>query len=527
MDAELDDVDLEGFDQRDLVAGLRELEDASGAYRTAMAYYLNEEPEKFATQKTGNLIRSGNNYRVNVARCPVDAVTDRLTIRSTTVLDSDGKTWPDAADALRTLVWEPNRMDRQFPRLIRDTSIYGDGHLYYWRSDNEARPVELAFNSPLLLRVIYDPEDELTPLFAVKRWTGLDGSDNANLITDTEVIRYVLDEHANGKWQDPGSWIEVGRETHGFGEIPVRHFSTWIPYGRPEHRDAYGPQNAVNKLAPTMVDAAEEAGYPARYALATADASIRGDRPDTLDYDDTDTQDMASGDALPSKLKTGPGEVALLEGFTGAGQWASATSNTFIDGANWFIRAEAQSTTTPLHMLDPGGSTPSGESRRIADAPLEVKVKLRRDVYGADLAATLEACLASLGYAGAQVRVKWDPSPVADDTLTWTVCTEKIAAGVPVRVALLETGLYDEDEIDQWFDEDGRGQFDLSRQVDVLNRIASAIQGLGQGVALGILSQDRVDQIVERIIGQAAGDEPDASDEPGPPDLVEPVGDGE
>lgn len=500
------------LDAEDLVAGLIELDAASPGYRDAMEYYLGDVDERFASKRAARALESGDWYKVNAAKCPVDAVTDRLSISSVTALTGAGEKWPEADEALRKVVWDRNRLDQQFPRLIRDTGIYGDGYLYYWYDPEDlSRPVRVSYNSPLVMRVVYDPEDDLTPLYGVKRWKNhLDGTEHANLITDVDVVRYELDTSDPRKtWRDPEAWVEVARETHEFGRLPVGHSATWLPYGRPEHRDAYGPQNAISKLAPTMVDSAEQSGYPARYALASADASLRGDRPDTLDYDDDETQDMTSDESLQSKLKTGPGEIALLEGFTGAGQWAAASSSTFIDGANWFMRVMAQSTSTPLHMLDPGGSVPSGESRRIADAPLDSKVGLRKTVYGAVVAAVLVDCLEALGFAGVQVRVKWRPSPVADDTLTWQTARAKIDAGVPVRVALLETGLYDADEIDAWFDPDGRGQLDLMRQINALDQIGDVLVKLGQAKALLDIDGDLVERLTLRVLGQAAGEEPE------------------
>lgn len=436
-----------------LVYGLKELDAESGSYRLAMAYYLGQVGEHFASNVTRRRVgTSGDAYRVNAARCPIDALVDRLTLSAVTAVRVDGTPYPEAQTALTARVWTPNQLDRQIPLLIRDTSIYGDGYLYLWKGDDDSpRPVTVAYNSPLSVRVIYSPADITVPVYAVKRWESPDGTESANLITLDEVIRYVLDKDHGGKWDDPSGWLEVGRTPHDFpGRLPVEHFANWMPYGRPEHRDAYGPQNAISKLAPTMVDSAESAGYPSRYALAAADSAVRGDRPDGLDYDDDDPQDMTSTSSTKSSLNVGPGEVALLEGVQQAGQWAAASSTTFTDGANWFIRAMAQTTNTPTHLLDPSGSVPSGESRRIADAPLESKVKLRRGVYGSGLSSTLSTSLAALGFTDARVHVKWSPSPVSDDSLTWQVAEAKIRCGVPREIALAETGLYDPEVIAGW-----------------------------------------------------------------------------
>lgn len=489
-----------------LVAGLTDLDDASDTYRLAMAYYRGEVGEQFASAKvareTGG---SAGTYHVNAAAAPVNAVTDRLTIQAVVALHPDGAPYPEADAVLQRQVWEANGLGKQIPRLIRNTGVYGDSCLFLWPGDGAVR---IAYNSPLSTRVIYDPEDDTLPLYAVKRWTSRDGADTANLITDQAVTRWVRDP--KGKWTDPDAWKFVAEDLHDLGRLPVEHFATDLPYGRPDHRDAWGPQNAVSKISPTMVDSAESAGYPSRYTITAPDASIRGDRPDQLDFPDEDEQDLTTEDR-PSKLKVGPGEIAQLEGVTSAGQWAAATSNTFIDAGNWFLRVMAQTTTTPLHMLDPGGATPSGESRRIADAPLEVKVKLRRGLYGASLEAILGTALQALGYE-AIVRVKWAPSPVADDTITWQVVAGKINAGVPAEVALVETGLYDLDTVQAWLTAE-QEDMSLSRRIGLLSQVSGAISELGQGVALGLLSDTQAQAVMQQTIGALIPDLPEASPE--------------
>lgn len=486
-------------DAQDLVDGIRELEGSANDYHAAMSYYLGDVPEKFASDKVRNKVGgSGEHYKVNVTRCVIDSLIDRLAIAAVTALTAQGKEYPEAQQALDAQIWTPNKLDRQIPRLVRDTSVYGDGYLYFWRNaDEDRRPLQVSYNSPLTTRVIYDTEDEMDPLYAVKRWEGRDNADKANLITDEEVVRYVRDPR--GKWDDPGAWREEGRVGHDHGRIPVEHFSTWLPYGRPEHKDAYGPQNAISKLAPTMVDSAEQAGYPARYALASPDASVRGDNADGFDYDDDDPQDMTKSGARPSKVKAGPGEVAVMEGIAQAGQWSAAESSTFTDSGNWFLRVMAQSTTTPFHLLDPSGSVPSGDSRRIADAPLDSKVGLRRPVYGSGLSSVLAAGLLSLGY-DASVRVRWKPSPVTDDAATWSVCEAKIRSGVPQDVALAETGLYEPDQVGRWMESD-RAQMDVMHRVQLLADLAQGIQGIGQAVALDVMTPEQAQAAVASVLG--------------------------
>jgi hypothetical protein len=480
----------------DLVEALTELDAASGGYETAMTYYLNETPERFASQAMINkLAGTADQYKVNCARTPVDAVVDRLLIAQVTAAHVDGAAWEEADAALQGL-WKANRLGTQMPRLLRDTSIYGDGYLFIWPSPHSG--VTCAYNSPIQTRVIYDPENDLVPLHAVKRWRGRDGAEFANLITGVEAVRWALVE--KGSWRRPDHWGEIARETHEMGRLPIEHLATWAPYGRPEHRDAYGPQDAINKLAATMVHACEALGYPARYVLMGEDASLRGDRLDSLDFDDEDTQDMTQA-RMPGKLRVGPGEVATLEGARSAGQWEAAESRTFIEAANWFLRVLSFTTTTPGYLLDPGGGEPSGESRRLADAPLEVKVGQRRSAYGERIGSGLSLALDLVGYPDATVTMQWHPSPMADDTTAWRVVAAKIASGVPQPVALADTGLYDPAVVQSWL-QDPEVDVDITSRVTLLADLASAVQGIGQGVALGIISEPDAQLVVQTVIGR-------------------------
>ena len=60
-----------------------------------------------------------------------------------------------------------------------------------------------------------------------------------------------------------------------------------------------------------------------------------------------------------------------------------AKSETFTGPAAFYLRIMAQTTKTPLDMLDESGDEPSGESRRRKDAPLRDAVRTLAKMYGA------------------------------------------------------------------------------------------------------------------------------------------------
>lgn len=81
-----------------------------------------------------------------------------------------------------------------------------------------------------------------------------------------------------------------------YGAVPVFHFRTREPYGRPEHRGTFGPQNAITKLSATLMATVDYQAFPQRYALMQA----RG--ADDLFAPDPDDE-TAAPDSEASTLK--------------------------------------------------------------------------------------------------------------------------------------------------------------------------------------------------------------------------------
>jgi hypothetical protein len=143
----------------------------------------------------------------------------------------------------------------------------------------------------------------------------------------------------------------------------------------------------------------------------------------------------------------------------------------------------------------------SGIARRYADVPLEVKSEQRRTNYGSRIESGLARGLHLVGYPEAVVKVAWRPSPMADESSLWHMVSNKIAAGVPQAVALADTGLYDPAVIQSWL-VDPEVDVDVTHRVAILADLAAAVQGIGQGVALGIMSQDDATTVVQTVIGR-------------------------
>jgi hypothetical protein len=81
----------------------------------------------------------------------------------------------------------------------------------------------------------------------------------------------------------------------------------------------------------------------------------------------------------------------------------------------------------------------------------------------------------------------------------WSTADLRQKAGVPQRQILLEAN-YLPDDVDTWL-ADQEENLTLSNQVALLERLGAAIQTLSAGVAVGMMSQENVAELVNRIIG--------------------------
>lgn len=486
----------------DLIDGIHALHHARPEYDQAWQLWDGSIPERFASPKLQRrLAASTGLYGVNIASVPIRVVLDRLRIAAITALSATGEKWEEADDALQN-AYDVNKMVLQRPRLYRNTLIYGDSYLFVWKGDEDEHP-SINYNSPLTTRLLYDDDDEITPRLGIKAWRQ-GGVWRANLMHPDHLEPGWVTKSEDADPRDPKSWVREAdaKDTPTpDGRIPLVHYRTDLPYGRPDHEDAEGAQAAINKMARSMTDTAESAGFPSRYGLMEPDAELLGQGMDNPDWeDDLDTPDGGSS-SDENAYRDEPGSIKLLRGLKSVGTFEASKPGGFIEPADWFVQAMGIVTGTPHRYLTGRGDAPSGTALRVADAPLQARVETRQlflDDSERDLA---ERCLGLLGYTDYSVDVRWKPAGIVDDETTWTIVQAKVASGVPARTALAETGLYDQAEIDGWL-ADPSVEMDIQRRVWILSDVAQSLTGLAQGVAQGLLTEDAARAVVEATIGQ-------------------------
>jgi hypothetical protein len=442
----------------DLMDGLAELEESREDYERAEEYYKNSMLELFVSPRLRRaLLASEITFRVRLAKIPVDAVANRLEISSVTVPGN-----ADATDMLER-IWDENGMLLEAPNVHQKACMFGDCYLVVWDAD-EGETVDIMYNSPLVMRLVYDQENPHVKKFAIKEWV-VESPDEtvkdyrrANLYYPDRIERYMTKGETKGDKET--DWVAFeGEEEDEFsddssvidnpyGQIPVFHFRNGAPYGTPEHEAAYGPQDAVNKLVVTHMATIDYQGFPQRYALAEPQITSE----DAADFGDDDTE-ADEGTGSLSTLKTGPGEVWWLNGIRGVGQFATADPDTFLKPLDRFVRLMASVTETPLHYFDPMGDSPSGEALRAKEAPLIKRIINRRQSFAATWSDVFMFALDVVGMEAEKVDVRWTSPASLDDLDGWRTAQIKLELGVPAKQLLLEAG-YTETQVREWLAEE-------------------------------------------------------------------------
>lgn len=484
----------------DLLDGLKALDDHTADYQMSKAYYTGDITEAMFNSNalSRRLAECARRFRVNLAKLVVDAVVDRMEIAAVTVPDDE-----TATTALQQEAWDANQLTLETTRINRWACVYGDAYLLVWPGEDEST-VEINFNDPTEMRLFYDPENPRRKAYAVKAWWAKDGDRKfrrVNLYYPDRVERWIAKQadtspERDNLWEpylgDGGLWPVP----NPFGEIPIFHLRTDSPYGSPEHKDAYGPQDAINKIVTTMMAAIEYAGYPLRYALVESGADVNGDASFAQRYKaDADAEE---GDHDEIDLRTDPDTVWYAKGLKGVGQLDPADPKHFLDPAQFLIRLMATINHTPVHFLNPSGDAPSGESLRTAEAPLIKKVEARQQRFGSTYSEALTFALKVLGVKITQkVDVRWESAASTDDKASWETAGLKSAAGVPGRQILLEQG-YVAEQVDEWIA--GAEEDSLRQRVALLSDLGRASQLLGAAESLGALEEGAAKRAVGSLL---------------------------
>lgn len=486
----------------DLEEALESLNDAIPAYEKAEAYYEGTVKEKFTSRAVQALLTgSDTDFYVNLAGRVVDAVQDRMEIAAVTAEpieeeddeeDEDnnetaaapqvsapgasgfapvGVEQPEeeemseeekALDEAVSKIWRDNEMDIEAPEVHQKMLTYGDAYLFVGLCDDEDEAedkVDLFFNSPLSVRIMYEDENPRKKRLGIKKWevgSKKNKRIRLNLYYKDGTYKFISkgssDRAGAADFQiyTDDSTDEFGFVPNESGEIPFFHFRTSRPYGKPEHLKAYGCQDALTKIITNMMSTSDFAAFPQRWALQETGTTT----DDDLDWDegDSDTADTKNPSDLQSQLISGPGRIWPLRNMKAVGQFQAADVNQFLQPLDKFTGLMAAVTATPvsyfLVTLGATATAASGESQRKGESPFISKVNARQMSAEATWQDAITYGLKLLDME-AEVNVRWAPTQIVSGESGWKAVQEQQKAGVPVRQTLLEAG-YTEAEVTSW-----------------------------------------------------------------------------
>jgi SPP1 family phage portal protein len=415
----------------DMKKAIDVIRDRRNYYLTAEAYYEGTESEIFSNPRWYDLLTNRkNDFRFNFSRTVVDSVLNRLEINNITAMT-------EQATKKINDVWQMNDLQIDADEVHRRALVYGDCYSLVW-TDVDGN-VTVDYNSPLTTVMIYDDENPRIKKFAAKLWQTEDPNDykkkiaRLNMYYPDRIDKFEMFGEIENVISESG-FILIDTVENPWNEVPVFHFRTSKQYGRPEHQDAYGPQDAINKLIITHMNTVDYQGAPQRYALSGG-----GNNQEFEDFDDT-----AAAEDNIGKLKNGPGELWYLKGVSKVGEFSPADHKVFTEPVKDFVRSMASITNTPLHYFEKTGSVPSGESLRTAEAPLLKKVEDRQITFGSTWTDLFRFILKIDNETEPNVDVKWKAVESMDSLDAWEVAVKKRVVGVSLEQVLIEMG-YDVD----------------------------------------------------------------------------------
>lgn len=507
---------------------LKELEEAKPAYVEAHRFYTGTFSEPFQSLIMQRLlVRKEINYKAVLSAVPVDAVVEKLEIVDIQTND------PDVTDALQDEVWKANQMQFVHKTAILAAEKFGDAYIFMWpeyddvegevteSSDGDEEDggpaltgIVACYQSPMKVRVFYDDINWARKTHAVKRLkTGKGKQEQAWLyLEDGTIERYETPVNKCGI--DDFKYVEdVDNPT---GQIPFIHLRNDLPYGRPLHEKAYGPQNQITKFIVNEVSGSDFNAFPQRYALAKTRSASQGG--DDIDWSGQDETIPDQDENVVSTLVSGPGRIWDLSGFDSVGQFASADVEQYLKPIAKAVELMAVATGTPVYYFTAdatGGGTPSGESVRQRDARLNTKAGWHQQHLDAGFEEMLYMAYEILYDADPSdddisINIKWKPIEYVSETEKLDLIQKKIDLGIPATVAFAEAG-YDEDTVVAWTT--GKpNEAELLRRVTLLNTMGDAVQKLGTAAALGI-DMTQANELITDLFGDIAGLREDPTEE--------------
>lgn len=296
---------------------------------------------------------------------------------------ADSKTDAEALADMLGDWWQQNQMDAKESTIYDHASVEGDAFVIVDYDQDQQRP-RFTIQNPYTMKVVYSDDDPDLMLYAVKVWNtrflpSTDPEDIAtteaipirrmNLYWPDRVEKWFTTE-ADGTggaaanwhpWMDAGEtgWPIMMTGADGKSLECVVHFrpkARGRQYGRSDLHSVIPQQDGLNKAILDLNGIMDYEGVPSRWATGVQDVSA---------------------------LKVAPGEVwSAPTAEARFGQFDIPDITPLLDAIRAALSRMATRSSTPMHLLNPTGALPSGESQKVADAPRVAKAVDRQIDHG-------------------------------------------------------------------------------------------------------------------------------------------------
>lgn len=366
------------------------------------------------------------------------------------------------ADALRDW-WQQNQMDAKESTLYDHASVEGDAFVIVDYDQERQRP-RFTVQNPYTMKVVYSDDDPDCMLYAVKVWNTrfLPSTDPEDIATSDPVpirrmnlywpdrVEKWFTTEADGAsaanwhpWMDEGEtgWpvMMVGHDGKPLEcAVHFRPKARGRQYGRSDLHSVIPQQDGLNKAILDLNAIMDYDGVPSRWVSGVQDVS---------------------------GLKVAPGEVwSAPTADARFGQFDIPNIAPVLDAISAALSRMSARSSTPMHLLNPTGALPSGESLKVADAPRVAKAESRQLDHGNSHERMMRLAVRwhnTFAPAGAprfdedmQILTQWDDPQSRNDESEARTADIWHGLGVSKSTLMAKAGFNPEEEREKRMEED-------------------------------------------------------------------------
>ena len=279
---------------------------------------------------------------VNWNRVAVDSIAQRQKVKSFILPDET-----EAATVLREH-WDANNLDSESALLHKDTLIYGRGFVCVGTNAEDPEHPLITVESPRELTVTVDPRTRRIAS-ALRLYGGTTEEPTATLAT------LYLPNLTVWLEKDKSGWLEVARDLHNLGRVPIVMFlnrrRTGLWSGVSEMKDVIPLVDAAARSLTNLQIAAETHSVPQKYVLGMSKG----------DFVDGNGQPIPAWESYFSAIWANQNKDAKV------GQFTASDLKNFHETVNHYANLVASVTGLPTRYLGQSSVNPAAEGAIRAD----------------------------------------------------------------------------------------------------------------------------------------------------------------